>query len=77
MDDARDIRRVAARTRAQFVDRLEGNPVEQGILPLLWAMFPRHPNLLPAYFDDDPKVAELGTSYVRSRSIRAKAPMSK
>ena len=28
-------------------------------------MFPRHPNLLPAYFDDDPKAATLGTRYVR------------
>ena len=28
-------------------------------------MFPRHPNLLPAYFEDDEKVAELGNSYVR------------
>ena len=37
----------------------------KGILPLLWAMFPRHPNLLPAYFDDDPRAAELGHSYVR------------
>jgi glutathionylspermidine synthase len=37
----------------------------KGILPLLWAMFPRHPNLLPAYFEDDPKAAELGSSYVR------------
>jgi glutathionylspermidine synthase len=37
----------------------------KGILPLLWAMFPNHPNLLPAYFDDDTAAAELGTSYVR------------
>ncbi|MEH2585481.1 glutathionylspermidine synthase [Nitrobacteraceae bacterium AZCC 2161] len=37
----------------------------KGILPLLWAMFPNHPNLLPAHFDDDPAAAELGTSYVR------------
>lgn len=37
----------------------------KGILPLLWAMFPRHPNLLPAYFEDDEKAAELGSSYVR------------
>jgi glutathionylspermidine synthase len=37
----------------------------KGILPLLWAMFPRHPNLLPAYFDDDEKAATLGTSYAR------------
>jgi glutathionylspermidine synthase len=37
----------------------------KGILPLLWAMFPRHPNLLPAYFEDDEGAAKLGTSYVR------------
>ena len=37
----------------------------KGILPLLWEMFPRHPNLLPAYFDDDPDAARLGNSYVK------------
>ena len=37
----------------------------KGILPLLWEMFPDHPNLLPAYFEDDPKAARLGTSFVR------------
>ena len=37
----------------------------KGILPLLWEMFPRHPNLLPAFFADDPKRAELGDSHVR------------
>jgi glutathionylspermidine synthase len=37
----------------------------KGILPLLWEMFPNHPNLLPAYFDDDPKAATLGTSFAR------------
>jgi glutathionylspermidine synthase len=37
----------------------------KGILPLLWAAHPRHPNLLPAYFDEDPKAAELGNSFVR------------
>jgi len=37
----------------------------KGILPLLWAMFPGHPNLLPAYFDDDDKATELGASYAR------------
>ncbi|MDE1464468.1 glutathionylspermidine synthase family protein [Spartinivicinus poritis] len=25
----------------------------KGILPLLWEMFPNHPNLLPAYFEDE------------------------
>jgi glutathionylspermidine synthase len=37
----------------------------KGILPLLSAMFPRHPNLLPAFFEDDPNRADLGNSYVR------------
>jgi glutathionylspermidine synthase len=37
----------------------------KGILPLLWEMFPDHPNLLPAYFEDDPNAAELGASFVR------------
>ena len=37
----------------------------KGILPLLWEMFPNHPNLLPAYFEDDAGAASLGNSYVR------------
>jgi glutathionylspermidine synthase len=37
----------------------------KGVLPLLWEMFPRHENLLPAYFEDDPKVAQLDGPYVR------------
>jgi glutathionylspermidine synthase len=37
----------------------------KGILPLLWRMFPGHPNLLPAFFEDDPRAAELGASFVR------------
>jgi glutathionylspermidine synthase len=37
----------------------------KGILPLLWAMFPGHPNLLPAYYEDDAEAVRLGASYVR------------
>jgi glutathionylspermidine synthase len=37
----------------------------KGILPLLWEMFPHHPNLLPAFFEDDPNAAALGASFVR------------
>jgi glutathionylspermidine synthase len=37
----------------------------KGALPLLWARNPGHPNLLPAYFDDDPAAAILGPRYVR------------
>jgi len=37
----------------------------KGLLPLLWEMFPGHPNLLPAYFEDDPEATKLGSSFVR------------
>jgi glutathionylspermidine synthase len=37
----------------------------KGILPLLWEMHPHHPNLLPAFFEDDPEAARLGPAYVR------------
>ncbi|WP_260599428.1 glutathionylspermidine synthase family protein [Sphingomonas endolithica] len=37
----------------------------KGLLPLLWARHKGHPNLLPAFFDDDPAAASLGDSYVR------------
>ncbi|MCJ2054054.1 glutathionylspermidine synthase family protein [Methylobacterium sp. J-070] len=37
----------------------------KGILPLLWERHPGHPNLLPAYFEDDPRKFELGRSFAR------------
>ena len=37
----------------------------KAILPMLWQMAPEHPNLLPAYFEDDPKAASLGGNFVR------------
>lgn len=37
----------------------------KGLLAHLWAMASGHPNLLPAYFEDDPAKARLGTSFVR------------
>jgi len=37
----------------------------KGILPLLWEMFRGHPNLLPAFFEDDPESASLGDTFVR------------
>ena len=36
----------------------------KGMLALLWEMFPGHPNLIPTFFEDDPKAASLG-SFVR------------
>ncbi len=35
----------------------------KGILPILWQLFPDHPNLLPAYFEETG--AQLGLQYVR------------
>jgi glutathionylspermidine synthase len=37
----------------------------KGVLPLLWEMFRGHPNLLPAFFEDDPEATQLGRSFVR------------
>lgn len=37
----------------------------KGMLPLLWERHAGHPNLLAAYFEDDPRAAALGASYVR------------
>ncbi|AWB22377.1 glutathionylspermidine synthase family protein [Methylobacterium currus] len=37
----------------------------KGMLAHLWAMAPGHPNLLPAFFEEDPAKAALGDSFVR------------
>ncbi|WP_238185261.1 glutathionylspermidine synthase family protein, partial [Methylobacterium trifolii] len=37
----------------------------KGLLPCLWALAPGHPNLLPAFFEDDPACAQLADTYVR------------
>jgi glutathionylspermidine synthase len=37
----------------------------KGLLPLLWEMFEGHPNLLPAYFADDPRASNMPGAYVR------------
>jgi glutathionylspermidine synthase len=37
----------------------------KGLLPLLWESFEGHPNLLPSYFESDPRAADLGGNFVR------------
>ncbi len=37
----------------------------KGLLAHLWAMAPGHPNLLPAFFEEDPRKAVLGASFVK------------
>ena len=36
----------------------------KAILPLLWSMYPNHPNLLPAYFDDPSNVQDWTLEHV-------------
>ena len=38
---------------------------KKGILPLLWDRHGGHPNLLEAYFEDDPKASALSSAHVR------------
>jgi glutathionylspermidine synthase len=37
----------------------------KGLLPILWEMFPGHPNLLPAFFEGDPRAQALAGNHVR------------
>jgi len=37
----------------------------KGLLALLWREFPGHPNLLPAFFEGDPRATDLSCGYVR------------
>lgn len=37
----------------------------KGILPYLWEMEPNHPNLLPAYFEEDAQKFQLGNTFVK------------
>jgi glutathionylspermidine synthase len=40
-------------SRTQFIEPLWKAAVScKGLLPILWELFPEHPNLLPAYFED-------------------------
>ena len=37
----------------------------KALLPMLWEMFPNHPNLLPAFFEDDLQLADGVDSLVK------------
>lgn len=37
----------------------------KGLLALLWDQFEGHPNLLPTYFEHDPRADDVGSDYVR------------
>jgi Glutathionylspermidine synthase preATP-grasp len=66
MDDARGIRSFAARLGDAICRAaLEDGSIQQGNSSAALGNVSDHPNLLPAYFSDDPKAATLGASYVR------------
>lgn len=58
-------RRIAASSTRFLEPPWKALLSNKGILPFLWEMAPGHPNLLPAYFEDDPRKGELGPSFAR------------
>ncbi|MDF5108716.1 glutathionylspermidine synthase family protein [Vibrio parahaemolyticus] len=48
----------------------------KAILPLLWEMYPGHPNLLEAYFENDPRVASMDHYVVKPIFSREGANIS-
>ena len=47
-------------SRTQWVEPLWKSVLSnKALLPILWHMYPDHPNLLPAYFPDDPRAGSL------------------
>ncbi len=49
------------RSRTQFIEPpWKALLSTKALLPFLWEMAPNHPNLLPAFFADDPRAASLG-----------------
>ncbi len=57
--------RFAAASGTRFLEPLWKSILSnKALLPLLWQLFPGHPNLLPAFFEDDPAAAVL-SHYVR------------
>lgn len=63
---ADDFGRSAAMFKMRFVEPpWKAILSNKGALALLWEMAPGHPNLLPCFFEDDPRAASLGGSYAR------------
>lgn len=57
--------RYVAASGTRFLEPLWKSVLSnKALLPLLWQLFPGHPNLLPAYFEDDPEAGAL-SHYVR------------
>ncbi|MFC1235874.1 glutathionylspermidine synthase family protein [Vibrio sp. F74] len=48
----------------------------KALLPLLWKMFPNHPNLIPSFFPDDKKISSLGDYVIKPLFAREGANIS-
>ncbi|MHA2936691.1 glutathionylspermidine synthase family protein [Vibrio sp. RC27] len=48
----------------------------KALLPLLWKMFPNHPNLIPAFFPDDKQISTLGDYVIKPLFAREGANIS-
>lgn len=61
-----DFAEHVARSQCRFVEPAWKSVLSnKGLMPLLWERFPGHPNLLPAYFEDDAEKADLDATHVR------------
>lgn len=63
---AEDFARHIAGSRCRFIEPAwKALLSNKGLMPLLWDAYRGHPNLLPAYFEGDPRAADLGARHVR------------
>ena len=61
-----DFAQYLSRSGCRFIEPAWKSVISnKGVLALLWEKFPGHPNLLPTYFEDDPKASSLGQRYVK------------
>ena len=61
---AEDFGRSAAMATTRFVEPAwKAILANKGAMALLWDLAPGHPNLLPTFFDDDPRAERIGSSH--------------
>lgn len=63
---AEDFGKAVPASDTQFVEPIWKMILSnKGLLPHLHAIAPGHPNLLPAFFEEDPRAADLGPDHIR------------
>lgn len=57
---------LLGKRREQWIEPLWKSILSnKGLMPLLWRYFPEHPNLLPAWFDNEKPLINAGEGYVK------------